>query len=156
MQVKRKRKKVGKPPLKIDKQLCLKAETFAAQGLTMSQIANVLGMGESTLYEKQQQYPELLESIKRGKDKGIATITNALFNKAKNGDNTAMIFYLKNRAGWKDRVETEHIGEQIKVDVNIRDKYAELESKLDAIAETKTKSAKGTRKPQDSIPRTIQ
>ena len=54
MQDKRKRKKVGKPPLKIDKQLCLKAETFAAQGLTMSQIANVLGMGESTLYEKQQ------------------------------------------------------------------------------------------------------
>ena len=154
--MKKKNKKTGRPSITINQDTINKAESLSAQGLTMYQIANVLGMGESTLYEKQLKFPEFSEAIKRGKDKGIATITNALFNKAKNGDNTAMIFYLKNRAGWKDRVETEHIGEQIKVDVNIRDKYAELESKLDAIAETKTKSAKGTRKPQDSIPRTIQ
>ena len=154
--MKKQKRKVGKPEIKIDEEFCKKAESLSAQGLTMNQIANVLGIGESTLYEKQNKYPEFQESIKRGRDKGIATITNALFNKAREGDNTAMIFYLKNRAGWKDRLETEHIGEQISIDVNIRDKYAELESKLDAIAETKTKSAKETRKPQDSIPRTIQ
>ena len=102
---------MARPSIKIDNDLCLKAESLAAQGLTSDQIASVLGMGESTLYEKQKQYPEFSESIKKGRSKGIATITNTLFNKAKSGDNTAMIFYLKNRAGWKDKVETEHSGE---------------------------------------------
>ena len=36
----------------------------------------------------------------------------ALFNKAIQGDNTAMIFYLKNRAGWQDKIEKETIVEQ--------------------------------------------
>jgi|TARA_R110000744_G_C19265801_1_gene551869 hypothetical protein len=102
---------MARPSIKIDNDLCLKAESLAAQGLTADQIASVLGMGESTLYEKQKQYPEFSEAIKKGRSKGIATITNTLFNKAKSGDNTAMIFYLKNRAGWKDKVETEHTGE---------------------------------------------
>ena len=102
---------MARPSIKIDNDLCLKAESLAAQGLTADQIASVLGMGESTLYEKQKQYPEISEAIKKGRSKGIATITNTLFNKAKSGDNTAMIFYLKNRAGWKDKVETEHTGE---------------------------------------------
>jgi len=102
---------MARPSIKIDNDLCLKAESLAAQGLTSDQIASVLGMGESTLYEKQKQYPEFSEAIKKGRSKGIATITNTLFNKAKSGDNTAMIFYLKNRAGWKDKVETEHSGE---------------------------------------------
>ena len=104
--------KVGRPEIIIDSELCAKAESLAAQGLTMNQIATVLGMGQATLYEKKLQFPEFSESIKRGKDKGIATITSSLFKKAKNGDNTAMIFYLKNQAGWQDKIEKETIIEQ--------------------------------------------
>jgi len=50
-------------------------------------------------------FTELAEAIKKGKHKGLAVITNALFDKAKGGDTTAQIFYLKNRAPdeWKDR-----------------------------------------------------
>ena len=105
-------KKVGRPKIIIDEQICKMAEAYAAQGLTMLQIANVLGIGETTLYEKQQEYAEFAEAIKRGKNKGIATITNALFTKARDGDNTAMIFYLKNQAGWQDKIEKETIIEQ--------------------------------------------
>ena len=108
---KKKLKKVGRPAIIIDEEICKRAEAYAAQGLTMVQIANVLGIGETTLYEKQQEYSEFSEAIKRGKNKGIATITNALFTKAREGDNTAMIFYLKNQAGWQDRVEKETIVE---------------------------------------------
>ena len=151
-----KAKKIGRPLIKIDDKVCRQAETLSAQGLTMKQIANVLGMGEATLYEKQREFPEFSESIKRGKDKGIAKITNALFNKAVNGDNTAMIFYLKNRAGWKDRVETEHIGEQMKVEVNIQGKYEQLEQQLDAMARNKSRTAKGIRRTQDSISPSLQ
>jgi hypothetical protein len=75
-----------------------------------------------------------MEAIKRGKAKGIVTITNALYEKAKEGDNTAMIFYLKNRAGWRDKIETEHTGDGLKIDVNIQDKFSSLLEELDEFA----------------------
>ena len=108
-------KKIGRPQIVIDEDLCKKAETLAAQGLIMEQIANVLGMSETTLYDKKDKFSEFSQAIKRGKDKDIASITSALFTKARNGDNTAMIFYLKNRAGWQDKIEKETIIEQKQV-----------------------------------------
>ena len=147
---------MGRPQIKITKKLCQKAEKLSAKGLTMSQIASVLNMGESTLYEKQAQYPEFSESIKRGRNKGIEQITNTLFQKAVEGDNTSMIFYLKNVAGWKDKVETQHTGEQMNVNVNIAGKYDELENKLDRLATDKSRTAKRTGKPQTSISQTVQ
>lgn len=147
---------MGRPQIKITKKLCEKAEKLSAKGLTMSQIASVLNMGESTLYEKQAQYPEFSESIKRGRNKGIEQITNTLFQKAVEGDNTSMIFYLKNVAGWKDKVETQHTGEQMNVNVNIAGRYDELENKLDRLATDKSRTAKRTGKPQTSISQTVQ
>jgi len=104
-------KKTGRPEILINDEMIRRAEAYAAQGLTMPQIASVLGMSQTTLYDKKSKFSEFSEAIKRGKDKGIATITNALFNKAREGDNTAMIFYLKNQAGWQDRIEKETIVE---------------------------------------------
>ena len=147
---------MGRPQIKITKKLCQKAEKLSAKGLTKSQIASVLNMGESTLYEKQAQYPEFSESIKRGRNKGIEQITNTLFQKAVEGDNTSMIFYLKNVAGWKDKVETQHTGEQMNVNVNIAGRYDELENKLDRLATDKSRTAKRTGKPQTSISQTVQ
>jgi transposase len=131
---------MARPKKDITPEVIKKAESLSAQGLTMSQIANVLGIGESTLYEKQAKYPEFSEAIKRGRDKGVETITNALFQKAKDGDNTAMIFYLKNRAGWKDKVETEHTGDGLKVDVKIGDRFQDLLKVLDELAYNKQES----------------
>jgi len=131
---------MARPKKEITEEIIKKAESLSAQGLTMNQIANVLGMGEATLYEKQNEYPEFSEAIKRGRDKGVATITNALFQKAKDGDNTAMIFYLKNRAGWKDKLETEHTGDGLKVDVKIGDRFEDLLKVLDELAYDKQES----------------
>jgi len=118
---------MGRPLIKIDKDMCKKAESLSAQGLTMEQIAAVLGMGDRTLYEKQAEYPQLSQAIKAGRAKGVATITNTLFNKAKDGDNTAMIFYLKNRAGWADKVDVDQkVSGQLggKWEVEIKDAQA--------------------------------
>lgn len=97
---------MARPKIEITEELCQKAETLAAQGLIMEQIAAALGMGETTLYEKQAQYTKFSEAIKDGRAKGIAKVTNTLFKKAtEDKDNTCMIFYLKNRAGWVDKSE---------------------------------------------------
>ena len=106
-------KKLGRPAIEIDQGVIEKAEKLAAQGLTLNQISSVLGFHTSTLCEKQNDFPELKEAIKRGRAKGIGIVTNALFEKAKGGDNISMIFYLKNRDrdNWNDRhvVETKSI-----------------------------------------------
>ena len=90
-----------------------KVESLAVQGLTMDQIASCLGCATSTLYNRMGSELEVLEAIKRGRAKGIATVSNALFQSAKGGNITAQIFYLKNRSpeDWKDRRETELSGE---------------------------------------------
>tara|TARA_R100001480_G_scaffold99216_1_gene103348 strand:+ start:1242 stop:1730 length:489 start_codon:yes stop_codon:yes gene_type:complete len=111
----KKNNKVGRPKFVVTKDMCERAEAYASQGLTSEQIALALGIGESTLYDKQNEFKEFGEAIKRGKGRGIQRVTNKLYEKALEGDNTAMIFYLKNRAGWQDKIEKETIVEQRQV-----------------------------------------
>lgn len=82
-----------------------KVEAFAAQGMTNEQIAQALGISRATHFNKKRNELAYLDAIKEGQAKGIATITNALFNNAKSGNLGAQCFYLKNRAGWKDKSE---------------------------------------------------
>ena len=100
----------GRPPFEITPELLAKVEMLGSQGLTQTQIASVIGCALSTLMDKKKNYTEFSEAIKRGQAKGIAKITNKLFQKASEGDNTAMIFYLKNRDkdNWKDRYDNEN------------------------------------------------
>ena len=105
-------KKRGRPPIKIDDAMCKKAESLAAQGLTMVQIASVLGMGRATLFEKQAKFSDFSDSIGKGRTKGIAAITNSLFNKALAGSEKSIIFYLKNRdpENWEDVQKRHYYG----------------------------------------------
>ena len=99
---------MGRPLIEITPEICKKAEQLAAQGLIMTQIAAVLGMGERTLYEKVENYPQFSQAIEAGRAKGIAQVTNALFKKATEGDTAAQKYYLNNRdkPNWKDRIES--------------------------------------------------
>ena len=77
---------------------------LSATGLTVKQVAYTLGVGASTFFRRQQVMPEVKEAMDAGRAMGIAKVTNALFDKAMEGDNVAMIFYLKNRDpdNWED------------------------------------------------------
>ena len=94
--------KVGKPPLIITEEMIKKAESLSASGLTKEEIADCLDMAAGTLYEKQKQYPEFAEAIKRGRSKGIGMMANNLVKLAKGGNAAANIFWLKARAKWKE------------------------------------------------------
>ena len=75
---------------------------MASNGLAVSQISDYLGISESTLYSKQNEYKEFMDAAKKGRAEGIYKVSNALFEKATQGNVTAMIYYLKvrDRTNW--------------------------------------------------------
>ena len=101
------RKKQGRKPITIDHD---KVEQLAAQGLGPSQIARALGISWDTYNKNKKRSSELSEAIKRGEARGLAKVSNSLFKSANEGNVTAQIFYLKNRAPeeWADRQEVNH------------------------------------------------
>ena len=98
-----------------------RVEQLAAQGLTIKQIAHCLDVGRTTLYSRMGSEANVRDAVKRGRAKGIGTITNSLFQSAKGGNITAQIFYLKNRKpdDWSDRRYHEVTGKDGKaIDIN--------------------------------------
>ena len=97
------KKSVGRPKFEITEEVMSEVKTLAGQGLTVEQIASCLGISPATFYNRQAENLEFMETIKKGKAIALSKVTNALFENATvERDNTAIIFFLKNRAGWKD------------------------------------------------------
>ena len=92
----------GRPAWIPTDSICEQARKMASRGLTVSQISDCLGISESTLYGKQNEYTEFMDAIKKGRAEGLNSVSNALFEKATQGNVTAMIYYLKvrDRENW--------------------------------------------------------
>jgi hypothetical protein len=98
---------VGRPKFEVTEEVLENTKRFMAQGLTKEQCAASLGISVTTFYLYQADNSEFSNAIKSGQADGIQQVTNALYEKATiDRDNTAMIFFLKNRAGWVDKTET--------------------------------------------------
>lgn len=80
-------------------------ETLAAV-LTAEQVADYFGIARRTFYSMMQRDEEIAARYKRGKARAIGVIAQGLINKARSGDTTSMIFFLKTQAGWR---ETTHV-----------------------------------------------
>ena len=80
---------------------------WARDGLTDEQIAHNLGIRRATLYEWKNKYPDINDALKKGKEIVDYEVENALLKRAKQGDVTAQIFWLKNRRPekWRDKVQ---------------------------------------------------
>lgn len=65
-------------------------------GLTDVDIAKKIGINPRTLEKWKAQHGQIGQALKRGKEGANYIIENALFNKALQGNTTAMIFWLKN------------------------------------------------------------
>lgn len=130
----------------------LKLEGWARDGLTDEQIANNVGINPATLYAWKQKYPEISESLKKGKEVVDRQVENALLKRALGyeyeevkekfeagvltertvtkkevvPDTTAQIFWLKNRKRdvWADR-------QNIEVSQPIDDSIKEMEAYLE-------------------------
>jgi len=107
MAKKKSKNPMGRPRFEVTPEVIKSAEQFMAQGLTREQCAANLGISRSKFFEIQEQNVDFLDAIKKGEARGIGDVTNALFENATvKKDNSAIIFYLKNRAGWVDKSET--------------------------------------------------
>jgi hypothetical protein len=113
----------------------LRITNWAANGLTYAEMAQSMGIGERTLYEWIDKYPQISQAIKEGLSLSCQAVENALFRRASgqcvvtettectnaNGEVTtkvvtrklppdtgALVFFLKNRMPdrYADRRET--------------------------------------------------
>jgi hypothetical protein len=71
-------------------------------GTRQEVICQILGISEKTL---RKHYRNELDTALA---QANATIGGKLFNKAKDGDSAAMMFWLKTRAGFRERQEIDH------------------------------------------------
>lgn len=86
-----------------------KLYNLAKIGLSEEQIAISLGISVATIGRRKRDDDRFAETLKAGKQRGIDAVTNALFEGA-TGDKpntSAQIFFLKNRAGWRDKTEVD-------------------------------------------------
>lgn len=107
--------------IKLDDKMIEQAEKLAGCGLTSLQISEYFGWSRATFYNKQKEYPELLDAIKRGRQKVHAKIGKSLVDQALKGNLTAAIFYLKTKCGWVDPTPREGGGaneQEVKININ--------------------------------------
>lgn len=94
---------VGRPNWTPTPEILAEIEEMGSLGMTSQQIADALGFSVTTLCNKQNEYVEFLEAIRRGKARGIQFVASKLKENVKNSNVTAQIFYLKCQAQWRDQ-----------------------------------------------------
>lgn len=90
-----------------------KLRGWARRGLMNDQIAQNMGISETTFYKWKAENAEFAKLLKEDKDYCDDMVENALYKSALEGNTTAQIFYLKNRrrSDWRDKQELEVSGE---------------------------------------------
>ena len=88
--------KPGPKPRTLTRELLDQIELHASRGLSQQQICHALGISETWWYDAKQKSAEISESFKRGKAKGLAEVSNAIYEQALNGSTGAACFFLKN------------------------------------------------------------
>lgn len=85
-----------------------KVEALSGRGLTKEQIILCLGVSKNWFYKKKKQDKRFEEALDRGKSKAVAACTAKLMSHIEKGNLTALIFWLKCQAGWKETQVIEH------------------------------------------------
>lgn len=90
-------KRRGMPPHEPTKHTRELVMIHTVVGTTQEHLSKILGIDLKTLRKWYRGELDL------AKARANATIGGALFNKAKDGDTTAMIFWMKTQAGWREK-----------------------------------------------------
>lgn len=96
-------------PSKYDPAMCETIIDAGAQGMTLAEMADILGIDRSTLADWREQHPEFSRAVKAGLDKAQAWWERkgreATFGAVDGFNATSYIFQMKNRfrEEWADR-----------------------------------------------------
>ena len=102
--------KGGRPRFELTEKVIAQIEQLAGYGLTLSQIAAVIGVSESTLRNKKKDEAAVFAALERGRAKAQGVVGSALFNRAKAGDVAAIRWWEMTRAGRSEKQAIEHSG----------------------------------------------
>ena len=89
--------KPGPKPRVVSEKLLEEIEHHASRGLSQQQVCHALGLSETWWYDAKQKNSDISDSFKRGQAKGLAEVSNAIYEQALNGSTGAACFFLKNR-----------------------------------------------------------
>lgn len=96
---------MSKPYTILTDEQIIQVESLACT-LSVEQIADYFGIGKTSFYRIIKRQPEIMVRYKKGKNKVISTVGNALIQKALDGDSTAQMFFLKTQGRWKESAIT--------------------------------------------------
>ena len=96
--------KGGRPPHLADATTRNKVFMLSTVGTRHEDIATVLGISADTLTKYYH------DELAKGRIEANASVAETLFKQAKEGNTTAMIFWLKSRAKWKESTQHEISG----------------------------------------------
>lgn len=91
----------GRPIIIFDDTQIAQIEALAAV-LSKKQLADHMGISDTTLREIEGRQPDVSDAYKRGKAKAISRMGQSLIMQAEDGNTSAAIFYLKTQAGWRE------------------------------------------------------
>jgi hypothetical protein len=100
---------MARPTITLTDDQVREVETLAAL-LNQDQIADYFGISRTTFKAIRERDAEVAVRYKRGKARAIAHVANGLLQKARAGDTTSSIFYLKTQAGWREQAPPEDMG----------------------------------------------
>lgn len=96
-------------------------------GLTDEQIAHNMGIHVRTLWRWKAEHKEMKEALRIGKEVANFIVENKLFQKAIEGNTTAMVFWLKNN--WRDKYNDSELSPEERKLAIARMKKLEVETK---------------------------
>lgn len=80
---------------------------LAGLGLTKYLIQNYFGVSKDTWLKAEKRNPELRKAFLRGQAETIGLVSRKLYELMLTGNITAIMFYLKTRAGWSEKYNPE-------------------------------------------------
>lgn len=104
---KRPRGRPAQPQRPVTDEMLRQAEELAGYGLSLPQIAAVLGFSERTLFSRKTESEEFAAALARGKAKASAEVGKALYRRAKDGDIPAIRWWEMTRDGRSERSKSE-------------------------------------------------
>ena len=98
---------MGRKPKTLTTEQMAQVEALAAY-LSQDQIADYFGTTRTTFAAMIERDEEISVRYKKGKAKAIGAVAHGLLQRARNGDTTSAIFYLKTQAGWRETNVIDH------------------------------------------------